>query len=144
TAIEMLRAQQARTRVTPEEEQEGTDKEDVAIFPLAIPLLAGPGSIATVTALVGRAGHLLFMVPVVIAIAVTSYASYLMLGAAAPSRAGSAWRSAGRSRGRASAARPPIPLPPRRSTGRASPGSPPTCRCAGRRSIASRWRGRSS
>src|SRR5689334_1771816 len=54
TSIEMLRAQQARTRITPEEEQEGTDKEDVAIFPLAIPLLAGPGSIATVTALMGR------------------------------------------------------------------------------------------
>src|SRR2546421_1870012 len=82
TSIEMLRAQQARTRVTPEEEQEGTDKEDVAIFPLAIPLLAGPGSIATVTALMGRAGHLLFMVPVVIAIAVTCFASYLMLRAA--------------------------------------------------------------
>jgi multiple antibiotic resistance protein len=82
TSIEMLRAQQARTRVTPEEEQEGTDKEDVAIFPLAIPLLAGPGSIATVTALMGRGGHLIFMVPVVISIAITCYASYLMLRAA--------------------------------------------------------------
>ncbi|TMA16278.1 MAG: NAAT family transporter [Deltaproteobacteria bacterium] len=82
TSIEMLRAQQARTRVTPEEEQEGTDKEDVAIFPLAIPLLAGPGSIATVTALMGRAGHFVFMVPVVVSIAVTCFASYLMLRAA--------------------------------------------------------------
>ena len=82
TSIEMLRAQQARTRVTPEEEQEGTDKEDVAIFPLAIPLLAGPGSIATVTALMGRAGHLIFMIPVVVAIAITCFASYLMLRAA--------------------------------------------------------------
>src|SRR5207248_2119829 len=82
TSIEMLRAQQARTRVTPEEEQEGTDKEDVAIFPLAIPLLAGPGSIATVTALMGRAGHFVFMVPVVVSIAVTCFACYLMLRAA--------------------------------------------------------------
>src|SRR3954467_7860757 len=82
TAIEMLRAQQQRTRVTPEEEREGAEKEDVAIFPLAIPLLAGPGSIATVTALMGRAGHLIFMIPVVVAIAVTCFASYLMLRAA--------------------------------------------------------------
>lgn len=82
TSIEMLRAQQARTRVTPEEELEGAQKEDVAIFPLAIPLLAGPGSIATVTALMGRAGRVLFAIPVVLSIAVTCVASYLMLLAA--------------------------------------------------------------
>jgi multiple antibiotic resistance protein len=82
TSIEMLRAQQQRTRVTPEEAQEGFEKEDVAIFPLAIPLLAGPGSIATVTALMGRAGRKLFAVPVIASIALTCAASYLMLVAA--------------------------------------------------------------
>jgi multiple antibiotic resistance protein len=82
TSIEMLRAQQVRTRIIPEEQQEGTDKDDVAIFPLAIPLLAGPGAIATVTALMGRAGRTLFMVPVVLSIAVTCVASYAMLRAA--------------------------------------------------------------
>jgi multiple antibiotic resistance protein len=82
TSIEMLRAQPQRTRVTPEEQLEGVHKEDVAIFPLAIPLLAGPGSIATVTALMGRAGRKLFAVPVVVSIAVTCIASYLMLVAA--------------------------------------------------------------
>ena len=79
TAIEMLRAQQARTRLIPEEEQEGVERDDIAIFPLAIPLLAGPGSIATVTALMGKAGRIVFAVPVVLSIAVTCYASYLML-----------------------------------------------------------------
>jgi len=82
TSIEMLRAQQVRTRTSTEEEREGAEKEDVAIFPLAIPLLAGPGSIATVTALMGRAGRILFMVPVILSIAVTCAASYLMLMAA--------------------------------------------------------------
>jgi multiple antibiotic resistance protein len=82
TSIEMLRAQHPRTRVTPEEEQEGIDKDDVAIFPLAIPLLAGPGSIATVTALMGRAGRTILVVPVVISIALTCLASYAMLRAA--------------------------------------------------------------
>src|SRR6266436_5387304 len=82
TSIEMLRAQQQRTRVTPEEEREGAEREDVAIFPLAIPLLAGPGSIATVTALMGRAGRKLFAVPVIVSIALTCVASYLMLVAA--------------------------------------------------------------
>jgi multiple antibiotic resistance protein len=82
TSIEMLRAQQVRTRIIPEEEQEGAEKDDVAIFPLAIPLLAGPGAIATVTALMGRAGRTLFMVPVILSIAVTCVASYWMLRAA--------------------------------------------------------------
>jgi multiple antibiotic resistance protein len=82
TSIEMLRAQPQRTRMTPEETQEGAEKEDVAIFPLAIPLLAGPGSIATVTALMGRAGRKLFAIPVIASIAITCVASYLMLIAA--------------------------------------------------------------
>ncbi len=82
TSIEMLKAQPQRTRVTPEEAQEGVDKEDVAIFPLAIPLLAGPGSIATVTTLMGKAGRILFAVPVILSIAVTCAASYAMLIAA--------------------------------------------------------------
>jgi multiple antibiotic resistance protein len=79
TAIEMLRAQQSRTRVTPEEEKEGAEKEDVAIFPLAIPLLAGPGSIATVTALMGRAGRIIFAIPVILSIAITCASAYAML-----------------------------------------------------------------
>ena len=82
TSIEMLKAQPQRTRTSPEEQQEGAEKEDVAIFPLAIPLLAGPGSIATVTALMGRAGRILFAVPVILSIAITCAASYAMLIAA--------------------------------------------------------------
>ena len=84
TSIDMLRAQQVRTRIIPEEEQEGAEKEDVAIFPLAIPLLAGPGAIATVTTLMAKAGRILFAVPVIFSIAVTCFASYLMLRAAEP------------------------------------------------------------
>lgn len=82
TSIEMLRATQQRTRMTPEEEKEGAEKEDVAIFPLAIPLLAGPGSIATVATLMGKAGRVLFAIPVVLSIAVTCAVSYAMLIAA--------------------------------------------------------------
>jgi multiple antibiotic resistance protein len=82
TAIEMLRATQARTRTTPEEENEGAAKEDAAIFPLAIPLLAGPGSIATVTALMGRAPRAVYAIPVILSIAATCVASYAMLRAA--------------------------------------------------------------
>jgi multiple antibiotic resistance protein len=37
-----------RDRVKKEEEDEGLDKDDISIFPIAMPLLAGPGSISTV------------------------------------------------------------------------------------------------
>jgi multiple antibiotic resistance protein len=53
-ALDMMQARPSRTRSTPEEEREGMDKADVAIIPLAIPLLSGPGAIATVMVLVSK------------------------------------------------------------------------------------------
>lgn len=44
----MLRAQTDMVRTTPAEEAEAVDKRTIAVVPLAIPLLAGPGSISTV------------------------------------------------------------------------------------------------
>ena len=46
-ALDMLRAQRSRVRQTQEETQAGAEKADIAITPLAIPMLAGPGAIST-------------------------------------------------------------------------------------------------
>jgi len=46
-ALDMLRARRSEVRETSEETAAGTDKEDIAITPLAIPMLAGPGAITT-------------------------------------------------------------------------------------------------
>src|SRR5579863_6643683 len=54
TALDMLRARPAGTRTSPGEEREGEEKADVAVVPLAMPLLAGPGALATVMVLAGR------------------------------------------------------------------------------------------
>ena len=54
-AVDMLRAQPSRQRTSPEEEAEGVDRPDISIFPLAIPMLAGPGATSTVMVLVSRA-----------------------------------------------------------------------------------------
>ena len=51
-SIDMLFARPSGTRKTDEEEQEAILNENVAVFPLAIPMLAGPGTIATVLLLV--------------------------------------------------------------------------------------------
>ena len=54
-SIDMMRAQPSRTRTSPEEQDESRARDDIAIFPLAIPMLAGPGAIATVMVLMSRA-----------------------------------------------------------------------------------------
>lgn len=71
-AIDMLRAQRSRQRTSPEEEAEGLDRPDISIFPLAIPMLAGPGATSTVMVLVSRAQHVWQYIVVFGAIALTS------------------------------------------------------------------------
>ncbi len=47
-ALAMLRAEAGEVRASPDEVRTAEQKESVAIVPLAIPLLAGPGAISTV------------------------------------------------------------------------------------------------
>ncbi|AUT69698.1 MULTISPECIES: MarC family protein [Paraburkholderia] len=47
-SISMLNAQVGNARSTPEERHEAEMKDNIAVVPLAIPLLTGPGSISTV------------------------------------------------------------------------------------------------
>ncbi len=84
-AVDMLRTRPSAARITEPEVEAGAAKEDVAIVPLAMPLLAGPGSIATVVVLMARArgGELWRAIPVLGAIAVTCAATWLVLASAA-------------------------------------------------------------
>ena len=54
-ALDMLRARRSPLTETPEEVAEGMRKQDIAITPLAVPLLGGPGAITTAMVLAGRA-----------------------------------------------------------------------------------------
>ena len=82
TSLDMLRARPSSTRTSPTEEEEGAVKDDVAIVPLAIPLLAGPGAIATAMVLMARSGtSTLSALPVVAAVVLTFAASYFILNA---------------------------------------------------------------
>lgn len=79
TALDMLKARTSETRTSEEEKREGELKDDIAIVPLAMPLLAGPGSIATVMVLMTKGKNVWTFVPVVAAIVITFIASYFLL-----------------------------------------------------------------
>jgi multiple antibiotic resistance protein len=80
--LDMLRARRSPTKETPMETEEGAEKEDVGIIPLGVPMLAGPGSISTVMVLMSGAPAIWYAVPVLVAIAITAFASYWILSGA--------------------------------------------------------------
>src|SRR5436853_1286490 len=80
--IDMLQARRSKTQEVAMETREGVEKEDVGITPLGIPMLAGPGAISTVMVLLGPSPRIWQAIPVFVAIAVTSFASYLVLAGA--------------------------------------------------------------
>jgi multiple antibiotic resistance protein len=77
-AMDMLRGER-RTQESREEVDEGQVKEDVALTPLAIPMLAGPGAISTVIVLATEARGAAHVVIVYAAIVLTGVVSYLTL-----------------------------------------------------------------
>ena len=82
TSLDMLRARPSQTRTSAPERTEATFKEDVAIVPLAMPLLAGPGSIATVMVLISKGTGIVPLISVVLSIVLSLTASYFILRAA--------------------------------------------------------------
>ena len=54
-ALDMLNAKRSRVHETQEETDAGSAKDDIAVTPLAVPMLAGPGAISTVVLLQARA-----------------------------------------------------------------------------------------
>ena len=47
-SFDMIESKRSRTKTTPREEKEAEEKNEIAYTPLAIPLIAGPGSIASI------------------------------------------------------------------------------------------------
>lgn len=78
-ALDMLRARRSEVRETTEETAAGTDKEDIAITPLAIPMLAGPGAITTAILMQSQAEGMAQHIALYVCIVVVCAISYLIL-----------------------------------------------------------------
>jgi multiple antibiotic resistance protein len=82
TALEMLQSKSPDTRTSGEEIGEAQRKDDVAVVPLAMPLLAGPGAIATVMVMSARAASPWLLLAIVASVVATAIATYYILRAA--------------------------------------------------------------
>jgi multiple antibiotic resistance protein len=80
--LEMMRAEQSNTRTTTEEQVEAETKADVGIIPMGLPLLSGPGAIATVMVLVGKSHGMEERLGVHLAIFAVSVITLLVLRSA--------------------------------------------------------------
>ncbi|MBL8951552.1 MAG: MarC family protein [Myxococcaceae bacterium] len=79
TALDMLRAETSKTKTSDAETAEGVEKEDIAIVPLAMPVLSGPGSIAAVMVLMADQDVYPRGLAVGIAILITFVVTYVTL-----------------------------------------------------------------
>lgn len=77
--MDMINARESRARSTDEEREEGALKEDVAIFPLGIPLLSGPGAMVSVFILVEKAKEPVEYALIYLSIALTMFISLVFL-----------------------------------------------------------------
>jgi multiple antibiotic resistance protein len=89
-ALDMLRAQRSPVQETAEETAAGSTMEDIAITPLAVPMLAGPAAISTVILLEGQAPTWAHRGVLLACVASVGLASYITLALGA---SGAKWMS---------------------------------------------------
>jgi multiple antibiotic resistance protein len=78
--MEMIYAKTSRTKLTATEKYESMDAEDVAMIPLAFPMITGPGAITTTLVLMNETSGLPINIAIIILAIVTSIViTYLMM-----------------------------------------------------------------
>ena len=84
-ALDMIRAKRS-TQEGPDELEECTESLDVAVAPLAIPMLAGPAALSTVAVLMAQAQNFIESSLIFVAIALTGLICYFTLRLAEPNQ----------------------------------------------------------
>jgi multiple antibiotic resistance protein len=77
-AIDMLRSGRQQRKVTAAELMDANTREDISVFPLAMPLLTGPGAITTVVVLMNTAATLSEKALVLTALVLTFVITYIV------------------------------------------------------------------
>jgi multiple antibiotic resistance protein len=75
-AVDMLKARRSPVQETKEEKVAGVEKADIAITPLGVPMLAGPGAISTAILLHSQANSFAQDVALAVCIAGVMFVSY--------------------------------------------------------------------
>ncbi len=77
-AVDMLFARTTRESITTEELKDASQRENISIFPIAMPLLTGPGAITTIIVLIRTAADLNSKMIVIGAILLTFVITFLI------------------------------------------------------------------
>ncbi|MDB4929132.1 MAG: multiple antibiotic resistance (MarC)-related protein [Myxococcaceae bacterium] len=81
-AFDMMNAQVSTTKSTPEENADASSRDDVGLMPVGIPLLSGPGAIASSMVLSARAHTMAEKGALLVAIAAVGLVSWVVLRSA--------------------------------------------------------------
>ncbi|MDP2156553.1 MAG: MarC family protein [Nitrospirota bacterium] len=85
-AISMMQAKYAQTKQTPEEEAEAEEKGSIAVVPIAMPLLAGPGAISTIIIYADASPHVFHITLLIISSVLVALLTWVALNIASPLR----------------------------------------------------------
>ncbi len=83
-AISMMQAKQTQAKHTPEEEKEAEEKESIAVVPIAMPLLSGPGAISSIIIYTDQSFHPVHVSLIIIIGILIAVITYLSLRVAIP------------------------------------------------------------
>ncbi len=85
-AIDMLYARHLRTKQTPSEADEAGEREAVAVVPLGIPLLSGPGAISTAILYAQKSDEISHLILLCVCIVLVGFITWTVFRLAEPFR----------------------------------------------------------
>ena len=77
-SFDMIESKRSRTKTTPKEEKEAEEKNEIAYTPLGIPLIAGPGSIASIMILSSESTNNNSIVSLIVALVLVLLITFLI------------------------------------------------------------------
>ncbi len=77
-SLDMVESKRSRTRTTPSEMEEAEEKDEVAYTPLGIPLIAGPGSIASIMILSSETDNYIDKITLFLSLTIVLIATFII------------------------------------------------------------------